>query len=202
MQCVPPLRRRCPTSVVVCFPIYILLITYILLIYPLLVNSQTAEQIQLEEQTIGIIDTTQIQLEPRSQFNDPVRPAIQHVLGLYAKERLWHLPPIHTPQKVPRSLSIPVKNYNLIVKASPGLPSAPSFEALLAGAAANAAGYLEFDYRNLADAENDNRGTYNALKGGFNFTYKPLSQLVLDTQISLKEMAVKNRFNTWSIGSQ
>ena len=188
MQCVPPLRRRCPTSVVVCFPIYILLITYILLIYPLLVNSQTAEQIQLEEQTIGIIDTTQIQLEPRSQFNDPFRPSIQHVLGLYAKERLWHLPPIHTPQKVPRPLSIPAKNYNVRVKASPGLPSAPSFEALLAGAATKAAGYLQFDYRNLADAENDNRGTYNALKGGLNLTYKPLSQLVLDTRISLKDL--------------
>ena len=189
-QCVLPLRRRCPASVGVWSPIYILLIACVLLTYPLLANSQTVDeqQIQLEEQTIGIIDTTQIQLEPRSQFNDPTRPAIQHVLGLYAKERLWHLPPIHTPQKVPRSLSVPVKNYTVIVKASPGLPSAPSFEALLAGAATKAAGHLQFAYQNLADTENDNRGTYNALKGGLNLTYKPLSQLVLNTQISLKDL--------------
>ena len=60
---------------------------------------EESAQIQLEEEKIQIVDTTQIVLEPRKRFNDPSKPKLIHSLALYAKERLWNLPPNNTPNK-------------------------------------------------------------------------------------------------------
>ena len=137
------------------------------IVYPQ--NLDDEESIRLDEQTIGIIDTTQIQLEPRIRFNSPFRPFVHQALGVYAKERLWNLPSIHTPQKIDRQTLETNKNPSILVTASPSIPIAPFFRSLLAGSAYNKVnGYMQFNYQDLDDLKKSNQGTDIALEAGLN----------------------------------
>ena len=157
------------------------------IVYPQ--NLDDEESIRLDEQTIGIIDTTQIQLEPRIRFNSPFRPFVHQALGVYAKERLWNLPSIHTPQKIDRQTLETNKNPSILVTASPSIPIAPFFRALLAGSAYNKVnGYMQFNYQDLDDLKKSNQGTDIALEAGLNLAYRPLSEIALSSQISIRDL--------------
>lgn len=170
---------------------FFLAVTIFFFFFLLLVKGQNLddkEKIRLDEQTIGIIDTTQVQLKSREKLSSPLRPSIQGVLGLYAKERLWHLPPIYTPQKVDRPHHIPPQNYTILVTSSPGIPIAPYFGTLLAGSAQKGDGYLQFNYQDLDDSRKSNQGTDMNLKAGLHLNYHPLSQMVLSAQMSMRDL--------------
>ena len=152
-------------------------------------NLDDEERIRLDEQTIGIIDTTQVQLEPRIRFNSPFKPSVHRAFGVYAKERLWNLPSIYTPQKIDRQTLEINKSHSVLVTASPSIPISPFFTALLAGSAYDKVnGYMEFNYQDLDDLKKSNQGTEVALKAGLNLTYRSLSEIALSAQMSMRDL--------------
>ena len=152
-------------------------------------NLDDEERIRLDEQTIGIIDTTQVQLEQRIRFNSPFKPSVHRAFGVYAKERLWNLPSIYTPQKIDRQTLEINKSHSVLVTASPSIPIAPFFTALLAGSAYDKVnGYMEFNYQDLDDLKKSNQGTEVALKAGLNLTYRSLSEIALSAQMSMRDL--------------
>ena len=138
-----------------------------------------------------IIDTTQIVLEPRSRFNDSSEPHLIHSIALYAKERLWNLPPIVTPQKAVKPAPPPVKHYTIHLTAYPSLPESLFYQVLFAGRLDQTRGFLRLNRQQFGDKRTKERGDYHVdgFRGGLNYQYQELSEIALDLGLSLKDLA-------------
>jgi hypothetical protein len=169
---------------------------YILFLFSGLAYAQTTEQ-QPEERLKSdlpeviraeIIDTTQIILEPRSRFNDPSEPRLIHAVSLYAKERLWNLPPILTPEKAARPVPPPPKDYAIRLVAYPGAPKSLFYDLFFAGRLGQTRGFLRVNREQLGDERTKKRGDYNVdgFQGGFSHQYQELSEISLDVGVNLK----------------
>ena len=137
-----------------------------------------------------IIDTTRIVLEPRRRFNDSSKPKLIGALGLYAKEHLWSLPPILTPQKVDRPEPAQPKNYVVNLTAYPSLPESLFYRVLFAGHSNETRGFLRLNREQLGNKRTEGRGDYtvDGVRGGLSYQYRPLSEISLDLGLNLKDL--------------
>ena len=159
------------------------------------VHAQESSEKQLEsdlpdEVIAEIIDTTQIVLEPRERFSDPLTPQLIHAIGLYPKERLWHLPPTATPQKAVKPTAPPPKDYRLHLTAYPSLPESLFYQVFFAGHIEKTRGFLRLDRQQLGNARTKERGNYHldGVRGGFSHRYQELNEISLDLGLSLKAL--------------
>ncbi len=156
-------------------------------------RQQSGEQLEADLPEViraEIIDTTRIVLEPRSRFNDPSAPQLVHAIALYAKERLWNLPPIVTPQKAVKPEPPPPKNYTVHLTAYPSLPASLFYQVLFAGHLEQMRGFLHLKRRQLRDARTKERGDYNldGFRGGGSHQYQELSEISFDLGLHLKTL--------------
>ena len=147
-------------------------------------------QIQLEEEKIQIVDTTQIVLEPRKRFNDPSKPKLIHSLALYAKERLWNLPPNITPNKSVYLDDHRLKDYHFSLIAYPSLPESLFYKLTLTGQTNQTNGFVSITRNQIGSERTDNRGNYSLdlFHGGFGYRYAAHSSLKLNLGMKLKEL--------------
>lgn len=158
-------------------------------------QTQESPEEQLEsdlpdEVIAEIIDTTQIVLEPRSRFSDPLTPELIHAIALYPKERLWNLPPTTTPQKAVKPATPPPKNYRLYLTAYPSLPESLFYQVLFAGHTEKTHGFLHFNRQQLGNLRTKERGDYDldGIRGGLSHQYQELSEISLDLGLNLKAL--------------
>ncbi len=137
-----------------------------------------------------IIDTTQIVLEPRLRFNDPSEPRLIEAIGLYAKERLWNLPPIFTPQKAVGPEPPQPKDHFISLMAYPSLPKSLFYQLLFAGRFNETQGFLHLNRQQFGDERTKGRGDYNVdgFRGGLSYQYRGLSEIALDVGLNLKDL--------------
>ena len=176
---------------------YVLCLTFCVLFSLPQVYAQTREpsteqlESDLPDEVIAeIIDTTQIVLEPRSRFSDPLVPQLIHAIALYPKERLWNLPPTATPQKAVKPIPPPPKNYRFHLTAYPSLPESLSYQVLFAGRMERTHGFLHLDRQQFGNVRTKERGDYNldGVRGGFSHQYQELSEIYLDLGLNLKAL--------------
>lgn len=158
-------------------------------------QTQAPAEAQLEsdlpdEVIAEIIDTTRIVLEPRERFSDPLKPQLIRAIGLYPKERLWHLPPAVTPQKAVKPTPLPPKNYRLHLTAYPSLPESLFYEVFFAGRMEKTRGFLHLARQQLGNAQTKERGNYDLdrVRGGFTHRYQELSELSFNLGLNLKAL--------------
>ncbi len=151
---------------------------------------EESAEIKLEEEKIQIVDTTQIALEPRERFNDPSKPKLIHSLALYAKERLWNLPPNIVPNKLVHLDGHPLKGHHFSMIAYPSLPESFFYKVILAGQTNQTNGFVSLTRNQIGKERTDDRGNYNLdlFHGGLGYRYAAHSSLKLNLGMNLKEL--------------
>ncbi len=137
-----------------------------------------------------IIDTTRIELEPRSRFSDPSKPKLITALGIYAKERLWSLPPILTPQKAVAPNVSQLKTHIVNFTAYPSFPDSLFYRALFGGHSNRTRGFLYLDGKQLGDKRTKKLGDYNfnSVRGELSYQHQDHSEISLDVDLDLKDL--------------
>ncbi len=169
---------------------------YVLLsLLPLYAQTQEPSEEQLEsdlpdEVIAEVIDTTRIELEPRSRFSDPLVPELIHAIALYPKERLWNLPPTTTPQKAVRPSPAPPKNYRFHLAAQASRPESLFYKVLFAGRAEGTHGFVHLNRQQLGNARTAGRGDYHldGIRGNVTHQYQELSEISFDVGLNLKAL--------------
>ena len=137
-----------------------------------------------------IIDTTRIVLEPRSHFSDPLKPKLISAMGMYAKERLWNLPPISTPQKAVAPKVAQLKTHIVNFTAYPSLPDSLYYRALFGGHSNRTRGFLYLDGKQLGDKRTKKLGDYNfnSVRGELSYQHQDKNEISFDVGLDLKDL--------------
>ena len=137
-----------------------------------------------------IIDTTRIELEPRSRFSDPSKPKLIGALGIYAKERLWSLPPIFTPQKAVAPNVSQLKTQIVSFTVYPSFPDSLYYRALFGGHSNRKRGFLYLDGKQLGDKRTKKMGDYNfnGVRGELSYQHQNHSEISFDVDLNLKDL--------------
>ena len=137
-----------------------------------------------------IIDTTRIVLEPRSRFSDPSTPKLINALGIYAKERLWNLPPILTPQKAVAPKAAQLKTHIVNFTAYPSFPDSLYYHALFGSHSNRTRGFLYLDGKQLGDKRTKKLGDYNfnSVRGELSYQHQNRSEISFDVDLDLKSL--------------
>ena len=177
---------------------------------PLYTEAQTEAQkivggsaeIQLEEEKIQIVDTTKIALEPRERFNDQSKPELIHSLALYAKERLWNLPPNISPSKSVYLDNQSLKDYHFNLTVYPSLPESLFYKLTLTGQTNQTNGFVSITRNQIGKEKTDNRGNYSLdlFHGGFGHRYATHSSLAINLGMNLKELNWKTKTSQLPMG--
>ena len=178
------------TFSVLCFTLCVLISLSQVYAQTLKPSEEQLESDLPDEVIAEVIDTTQIVLEPRSRFSDPLVPQLIHAIALYPKERLWNLPATTTPQKAVKPTAPPPKNYRVHLSAYPSLPESLAYQVLFAGRTEQTHGFLHLNRQQLGDTRTKERGDYNldGIRGGFSHQYQKLSEISLDLGLNLKSL--------------
>ena len=157
--------------------------------------AEESVEIQLEEEKIQIVDTTQIVLEPRERFNDLSKPKLIHSLALYARERLWNLPPSIASNKSAHLDTHRLKDYHFSLIAYPSLPESFFYKVILTGQTNQTNGFVSLTRNQIGKERTDNRGNYSLdlFHGGFGYRYAKHSSLKLNLGMNLKELNWKTK---------
>jgi len=159
-------------------------------------------EIQLEEEKIQIVDTTKIALEPRERFNDQSKPKLIHSLALYAKERLWNLPPNISPSKSVYLDNQSLKDYHFNLTVYPSLPESLFYKLTLTGQTNQTNGFVSITRNQIGKEKTDNRGNYSLdlFHGGFGHRYATHSSLAINLGMNLKELNWKTKTSQLPMG--
>ena len=158
-----------------------------------LIEHSTGEQLEADLPDViraKIIDTTRIVLEPRRRFSDPSTPKLINALGIYAKERLWNLPPIMTPQKVIASKAVKPKSHLAKFTAYPSLPDSLYYHALFGGQSNGTRGFLYLDGKQLGAKRTKRLGDYNSnsVRGELSYQHQDKNEISFDVDFKLKDL--------------
>lgn len=154
-------------------------------------TSEFPERVQ-----VTIIDTTLVQLVPREQFTDDMNPVMDEYLGVYVKERSWHLPDILTPQRFVAYNPRLINDSLVLLTAYPSWPNAFSYQALLTGTFElprkfrEVEGLLRFDRQHLFDERTEHRGTdsIDNFRGMFGYRHQDRTHITGDIRYDAKDI--------------
>ena len=135
-----------------------------------------------------IIDTTRIVLEPRRRFSSPSQPKVISALGIYAKERLWNLPPTSTPQKTVAPQVAPPKTHIVNFSVYPSVPDSLCYHALFGAHTNRSRGFLFLDGKQLGDKRTNDLGDYNfnRTRGELSYQNQDLGEISFNVGLDLK----------------
>ena len=158
-----------------------------------LIKRPTDEQLETDLPEViraKIIDTTRIVLEPHRRFSDPSTPKLISALGMYAKERLWNLPPILTPQKAIASRITQPKTHIAKFTAYPSLPDSLYYHALFGGHSNGTRGFLYLDGKQLGGKRTKRLGDYNSnsIRGGLSYQHQDENEISFGVDFNLKDL--------------